>query len=224
MGWAGCATASRCAGWPGSWRRTGVSRSSCPRSWPGCATTRTFSTACARPCTCPPGARTTVSFSTSSRPRPGSWALPAADGSPEDTGRAVEFFLSRLHQAMARIKAMREGLFLDGFPSPGPGDVGRASLPNVGVSARGVYFLDHSPVTPADVLNALLESARTGLPLAWRARRLIRENPDRFRARSGGQARHPGHAGQDIPGPARGHGLRRADRHAAAPGPVPRLR
>eukprot|EP00828_Plagiopyla_frontata_P011259 TRINITY_DN16205_c0_g2_i1.p2 TRINITY_DN16205_c0_g2~~TRINITY_DN16205_c0_g2_i1.p2 ORF type:complete len:377 (+),score=220.45 TRINITY_DN16205_c0_g2_i1:192-1322(+) len=104
----------------------------------------------------------------------------AGDGSPEDTGRAVEFFLSRLHRAMVRIKAMREGLFLDGFPSLAPGDVPSASLPNVGVSARGVYFLDHSPVTPTDALNALLESARTGLPLAWRTRRLIRSDPDRF--------------------------------------------
>ena len=104
----------------------------------------------------------------------------SADGSPEDTGRAVEFFLSRLHRAMVRIKAMREGMFLEGFPSLKPGDVPRASLPNVGVSARGVYFLDHSPVTPADVLSALLESGRTGLPLAWRARRVIRANPDKF--------------------------------------------
>jgi len=102
------------------------------------------------------------------------------DQSPEAKGRGVEFFLSRLHRAMTRIKAMREGLFLEGFPSLGPGDMPQAHPPNVLPTPRGIRFLDDSPVTPDDALAALLESGRTGLPLAWAARRLVRANAARF--------------------------------------------
>ncbi|MEF2231108.1 MAG: HD domain-containing protein [Pseudodesulfovibrio sp.] len=102
------------------------------------------------------------------------------DQSPQATGRGVEFFLTRLHQAMTRIKAMREGLFLEGFPSLGPGDMPAVDLPNIGASPRGIHFRDDSPVTPADALGALLESAGTGLPLSWGTRRLIRANAEPF--------------------------------------------
>ena len=101
------------------------------------------------------------------------------DQSPEAKGRAVEFFLSRLHQAMTRIKAMREGLFLEGFPSLTPRDMPEVDQPNVEATPRGLRFAD-SPVTPGDVLAVLLESATTGLPLSWGTRRMIRENPESF--------------------------------------------
>ncbi|MDD3311328.1 ACT domain-containing protein [Pseudodesulfovibrio sp.] len=104
------------------------------------------------------------------------------DQSPEAKGRGVEFFLSRLHRAMARIKAMREGLFLEGFPSLGPGDMPPSHPPNILPTPRGIRFLDDSPVTPDDALGALLESGRTGLPLSWAARRIVRGNAERFAA------------------------------------------
>ncbi|QJB56156.1 [protein-PII] uridylyltransferase [Pseudodesulfovibrio sp. zrk46] len=102
----------------------------------------------------------------------------ARDGSPKDTGRGVEFFLSRLHQAMTRIKAMRETLFQEGFPqSAAPVAV---AAPNLGAGPRGIYFKSQSAVSPDNVLTAFSESARTGLPLTWRARRLIRQYPGRY--------------------------------------------
>jgi [protein-PII] uridylyltransferase len=108
----------------------------------------------------------------------------AAPGdSPEVTGRGVEFFLSRLHQSMVRIKAMREAVFREGFPVPGAAPLPEPSIRNIGLDARGIYFEHQDRVTPDDVLGAFLESARSGLPLTWSARRLIRRDPDRFAAR-----------------------------------------
>ncbi len=105
------------------------------------------------------------------------------DGSAEATGRGVEFFLSRLHQAMIRIKAMREGLFLEGFSPVVPADVPETTIRNIGASPQGIYFKSESAVTPENVLDAFLESARSGLPLSWGARRLVRHNPGRFAGR-----------------------------------------
>jgi len=101
------------------------------------------------------------------------------DQSPQAKGRAVEFFLTRLHQAMSRIKSMREGLFLEGFPSLSPVDLPRVTLPNIGVTPRGIHFVE-SPVTAEDALAALRESAKTGLPLSWDTRRLIESNARPF--------------------------------------------
>ncbi len=101
------------------------------------------------------------------------------NASPEAMGRGVEFFLSRLHQAMMRIKAMREALFQEGFsvkrnvPKSPP-------LLNVGVESQGVYFENHAVVTPENVLDAFRVSSHTGVPLTWSARRLVRYSPGRF--------------------------------------------
>ncbi|WP_419786007.1 ACT domain-containing protein [Pseudodesulfovibrio sp.] len=122
-------------------------------------------------------------------PTAGLMGFTAQGQSPEAKGRSVEFFLSRLHQAMTRIKAMREGLFLDGFPDLGPRDLPDVHTANIRATPRGIRFADDSPVTPGDVLNALLESGRTGLPLAWTARRLIRYAPERYASELRG---HPG--------------------------------
>ncbi|WP_319582926.1 [protein-PII] uridylyltransferase [uncultured Pseudodesulfovibrio sp.] len=99
--------------------------------------------------------------------------------SPGDTGLAVEFFLSRLHQSMTRIKAMREALFQEAFP------VRTAPLPELAIrnlvaGPEGIRFKRQSEATPDNVLGAFLESARTGLPLTWGARRIIRRDPARF--------------------------------------------
>lgn len=103
------------------------------------------------------------------------------DSSPEVTGRGVEFFLSRLHQAMTRIKAMREALFQEGFPSPLKSELDIA-VRNIGAGPQGIYFKNHGAVTSENVLDAFHESARFGLPLTWGARRLVRHNPGRFAA------------------------------------------
>lgn len=100
--------------------------------------------------------------------------------SPEDRGLAVEFFLSRLHQAMTRIKAMREALFQEGFPLGDGRALPRPSYRNVEAGPAGLYFRSQSAVTPDNVLGAFLESARSGLPLTWGARRIVRNAPGRF--------------------------------------------
>ncbi|MUM77319.1 [protein-PII] uridylyltransferase [Pseudodesulfovibrio sp. F-1] len=97
----------------------------------------------------------------------------AAPGTgPEATGRAVEFFLSRLHQAMTRIKAMREALFQEAFPALE--QTARATRMGVAMDGRGVSLTSRSQADPATVLDAFLESAYSGLPLTWNTRRVIR--------------------------------------------------
>ena len=102
------------------------------------------------------------------------------DASPEATGRGVEFFLSRLHQAMTRIKAMREALFQEGFARKNSAPIPELSIRNLGAGVEGIFFKSQAAITPDNLLGAFLESARSGLPLTWGARRLIRQNPGRF--------------------------------------------
>lgn len=106
----------------------------------------------------------------------------ARDGSPEDTGRAVEFFLSRLHQAMTRIKAMREALFQEIFPAKSAALPLRPTAPGVFFDARGIGIALRPTPPPDAVLAAFRESARTGLPLTWAARRTVRDNLERIAA------------------------------------------
>jgi len=101
--------------------------------------------------------------------------------SPGDTGLAVEFFLSRLHQAMTRIKAMREALFREAFPAR-TGPLPELAIRNLEAEPEGIRFKRQSEATPDNVLGAFLESARTGLPLTWGARRIVRRDPERFAA------------------------------------------
>ncbi|WP_285907936.1 [protein-PII] uridylyltransferase [Pseudodesulfovibrio pelocollis] len=103
---------------------------------------------------------------------------PAPDSAPEATGRAVEFFLSRLHQAMTRVKAMREAVFQEAFPVPGRPP--QATLKGVEMDARGVRLTSRRRAGPATVLDAFLESARSGLPLTWDTRRVIRDQLPRI--------------------------------------------
>jgi len=106
--------------------------------------------------------------------------------SPEDTGLAVEFFLSRLHQAMTRIKAMRQSLFQEAFPER-TGPLPELSIRNLAAGPEGIRFRRQADATPDNVLGAFLESARTGLPLTWGARRIVRRDPARFAAGLEGQ-------------------------------------
>ncbi|WFS62461.1 [protein-PII] uridylyltransferase [Pseudodesulfovibrio thermohalotolerans] len=101
--------------------------------------------------------------------------------SPGDTGLAVEFFLSRLHQAMTRIKAMREALFREAFPAR-TGPLPELAIRNLEAEPEGIRFKRQSEAAPDNVLGAFLESARTGLPLTWGARRIVRHDPERFAA------------------------------------------
>ncbi|WP_319541573.1 [protein-PII] uridylyltransferase [uncultured Pseudodesulfovibrio sp.] len=103
--------------------------------------------------------------------------------SPEDRGRGVEFFLSRLHQAMTRIKTMRKALFQERFVNSDPRSLPVVALPSVQATPEGLCFKEPAKVTADIVLEAFLESARIGIPLTWGARRLVRNNPGRFAAR-----------------------------------------
>ncbi|BDQ34083.1 [protein-PII] uridylyltransferase [Pseudodesulfovibrio portus] len=102
--------------------------------------------------------------------------------SPEAMGRTVEFFLSRLHQAMTRIKTMRESLFQEGFCEKTAAPLPELSIRNLAAGPEGIFFKSQAAATPDNVLGAFLESARSGLPLTWGARRIVRSNPARFAA------------------------------------------
>ena len=104
------------------------------------------------------------------------------DDSPEAMGRSVEFFLSRLHQAMTRIKTMRESLFQECFHKKDRKPLPELSIRNLAAGPEGIFFKSQSAATPDNVLGAFLESARSGLPLTWGARRIIRNRPARFAA------------------------------------------
>lgn len=101
--------------------------------------------------------------------------------SPSDAGRGVEFFLSRLHQAMTRIKGMRDAVFQERF-TPSRSSVSPSQSSRVGVGSQGVYFVESGVVSPQTILDGFLESARSGVPLTWAARRQIRSNPGRIAA------------------------------------------
>jgi len=101
------------------------------------------------------------------------------EATPEAMGRGVEFFLSRLHQAMTRIKVMREAIYQEGFPRA-LGSVPEIDVPNIAISSRGLFFASQAEVTADNVLDAFLTSAKTGVPLSWSVQRLIRRNPGRF--------------------------------------------
>lgn len=101
------------------------------------------------------------------------------DADPEAMGRGVEFFLSRLHQAMTRIKTMREAMFREGFPQPLT-EKPVISVRNIVAGPEGISFQSRTAVTAENVLDAFLESARSGLPLSWSAGRIIRHDPNRF--------------------------------------------
>ncbi|WP_187170496.1 [protein-PII] uridylyltransferase [Salidesulfovibrio onnuriiensis] len=106
-----------------------------------------------------------------------------SEHSPESAGRAVEFFLSRLHRAMNRILAMREALFREVYPdSKTVAHHDNDPATNVECGASGLRFIRPDRVRAEHVLGIFLRWARQGVPLSWQARRFVAENRDRFGA------------------------------------------
>ncbi len=107
------------------------------------------------------------------------------DVSPAGAGRAVEFFLSRLHRAMNRILAMREALFQE--VRPANGSRGTREKPVKGVAnllttSCGLRFADPARVTAEQVLDMFVVWARTGLAPVWSARRIVAERAGQWGA------------------------------------------
>jgi [protein-PII] uridylyltransferase len=93
----------------------------------------------------------------------------------ETPGLAVERFLSDLHQAMGRIKAMREALFATRAPDKHPPRAiglprGMARQPD-GLAFAPDADPGREPLLALEIFRA---AAAAGLPLAWTARRLVR--------------------------------------------------
>ncbi|MGE4553077.1 MAG: nucleotidyltransferase domain-containing protein, partial [Desulfovibrionaceae bacterium] len=96
----------------------------------------------------------------------------AADDSALAKGRNVEFFLTRLHEAGGRIKAMRRAVFVhletlraDAPPHP----AGENLLDGPG----GLRFASQSAAGAGHALGIFTAMAHTGRPLAWSAWRFI---------------------------------------------------
>ncbi len=113
--------------------------------------------------------------------------LPGQDGGDAEyasamaRGLAVEAFLSRLHQAMTRIRAMRQAAWIEAFPpaaqaSPDSGAGQVLSTPT------GLTLADPGALaSPADLLALYLAAARAARPVAWSGlratRRALAERP-----------------------------------------------
>jgi [protein-PII] uridylyltransferase len=93
-------------------------------------------------------------------------------------GLAVEAFLSRLHQSMTRIRAMRQACWLEAFPPraeaclPTPGDTSGAIF----CGPTGMAFRDPAAAQddPALVLALYVAAARQARPVCWSALRATR--------------------------------------------------
>ncbi len=101
-------------------------------------------------------------------------------------GLAVERFLSRLHQAMARIRAMRQAAWVEAFPPPGPppqpaspvSGTGQVVATPTGLTLAGALadaLADPDALAaPADLLALYLQAARAARPVAWSGLRATR--------------------------------------------------
>jgi [protein-PII] uridylyltransferase len=113
-----------------------------------------------------------------------SGADPAAPGDVQtpdmaglSTGLAVEAFLSRLHQCMTRIRAMRQACWLEAFPPrepacPQPVTVSDAIF--CGPTGMALRDPDAIPRDPALLLELYVAAARMARPLSWSALRATR--------------------------------------------------
>lgn len=101
------------------------------------------------------------------------------DATPQGAGRAVEFFLSRLHRAMNRILAMREALFREvlgrASASRSARDTPIPGADNLLAGPEGLRFAEAENVTPEQALNLFRVWAETGQAPQWSARRLVTE-------------------------------------------------
>ena len=95
------------------------------------------------------------------------------------TGLAVESFLSRLHQSMTRIRAMRQACWLEAFPPAQHTPALQPSLPGgapVGIidTPTGVAFAPGPDPTPEQILALYVAAAQASRPVAWSALRATR--------------------------------------------------
>lgn len=91
------------------------------------------------------------------------------------TGLAVEAFLSRLHQAMTRIRAARQACWMEVFPPAGAlSALPPETPPSIVNTPTGVGFRSGVSPTPADFLALYLAAARAARPVSWAALRATR--------------------------------------------------
>lgn len=96
------------------------------------------------------------------------------------TGLAVEAFLSRLHQSMTRIRAMRQACWLNAFPPQAhvpalpPGTPGGIVDTPTGVAFALEALPSAPPPAPALVLALYAAAAKAARPVAWSALRATR--------------------------------------------------
>jgi len=111
-----------------------------------------------------------------------SGADPAAPGEEQTpgqaalaTGLAVEAFLSRLHQSMTRIRAMRQACWMEAFP---PRAEACPEPPSAGVACgpTGMALRDPKAASadPAQILELYVAAARMARPVCWSALRATR--------------------------------------------------
>lgn len=114
----------------------------------------------------------------------------AVEDEADKAGRAVEFFLTRLHRAMGRIAAMREAAVLHAAK----GRFAARNLPEaVETSPEGLRFRSPTP-QPQELMDIFLACARSGVPISWEARRAIRASVER----NANYLRHSRDALEDI--------------------------
>jgi [protein-PII] uridylyltransferase len=93
------------------------------------------------------------------------------------TGIAVERFLSRLHQCMTRIRAMRQACWIEAFPPAEPCLPPKAQTPDGLVCGiTGLSLVDEAAAAkdPALILELYVTAARLARPLTWSAVRATR--------------------------------------------------
>ncbi len=159
------------------------------------------------------------------------------------TGLAVEAFLSRLHQSMTRIRAMRQACWMEAFPPnaeacPQPA----ASSPDIFCGPTGMALRnpETAAAQPALILELYVAAARQARPVCWSALRATRAalaDPERRTAfatlpgilpalieifRASGQATESSPP-QAAPPKQEAGGLAKALKRFFAPAPAPEL-
>lgn len=155
-------------------------------------------------------------------------------------GLAVEAFLSRLHQSMTRIRAMRQSCWLEAFPPSAeacplaPGGSSEAIF----CGPTGMALRDPHTADPALILELFVAAARQARPVCWSALRATRAalaDEDRRKAfaalsgilpalleifRASGQPTESSPPQAAPPAPKQG-GIAKAIKRFFAPAPVP---
>ncbi len=107
----------------------------------------------------------------------------ASDQTALERGRNVEFFLSRLSAACTRIKAMRQGLFIEAAALSGRKTARPEHLGENVLAGPAGLSLASQPKAKADHVLALFQaSAETGRPLTWGTFRFVRDRVVRWGA------------------------------------------